>query len=278
MDAAVAVPLKKKLEVLKDIILSLKKVLVAYSGGVDSTFLLKVCASCLSDNVLAVTAVSPTYTKKELRLAKQIACDLGVSHKIIHTDELDNPNFKANPQNRCYFCKLELFSKLKKIAKQRSIPYVLDGSNSDDLGDYRPGRKAKNELGIRSPLEEAGLSKSDIRKLSKELGLKTWDASSGACLASRFAYGGEINKRDLEMIEKAESYLQTLGFKMARVRHYRLSDSAKLARIEVDKRRIKKVISHKLAVISHLKKLGYNYVTIDLEGYRLGSMNMRIKR
>ena len=271
--------LKRKLDKLKEVISSYKKVIIAYSGGVDSTFLVKCCLSFLGENsVLAVTAVSPTYTHKELITAEVIARDLGVTHKIISTNEVDNPDFKANPENRCYYCKQELFSKLKSIARKEGINFILDGSNLDDLKDYRPGRKAKDELGVRSPLAEVGLTKEDIRKLSKEFGLKTWDAPQAACLASRFAYGQEISVEDLKRIDKAEDYLRSLGFRMVRVRHYQLPDKTRLARIEVDKKDVIQVANRKSQIANRLKKLGYNYVTLDLEGYRTGSMNVSIKR
>lgn len=267
-------PLKRKLKKLKDIIISCKKVIIAYSGGVDSSFLLKCCLDYLGkESVLAVTAVSPTYTRKELAAAKEIAQGLGISHSIISTEEVDNPNFRFNPRNRCYYCKTELFSKLKSIAQRKGIGFVLDGTNADDLKDYRPGSQAKEELGVRSPLAEAGMTKADIRQLSRKFGLKTWDAPQAACLASRFAYGQEIAPEDLGRIEKAEDYLRSLGIKMVRVRHYLLIDKTRLARIEVEKGDIQAIASRKSQVASRIKELGYNYVTLDLEGYRAGSMN-----
>ena len=272
-----AVPLKRKLNRLKDILLSYKKVLVAYSGGVDSSFLLKCCRDYLGANVLAVTAASPTYTKKELKTAREITRCLGASHKVIHTEEIDNPRFNTNPKNRCYYCKRELFSRLKAIAKREHINFILDGSNDDDLKDYRPGAQAKKELGIRSPLAEAGLTKKDIRRLSYRVGLKTWDHPQSACLASRFAYGQKIDRKDLARIARAEDYLRSLGCKLVRLRHYQLPDKTKLARLEVNKKDIKKITSYQLPVTSYLKKLGYDYVTLDLEGYRMGSMNEGLK-
>lgn len=267
-------PLKRKLEELKSIIISCKKAVIAYSGGVDSSFLLKCCLDYLGkDNVLAVTAVSPTYTRKELTAAKEIAKGLGISHSIISTDEVDDPNFRSNPANRCYYCKTELFSKLKSIAQRKGIGLVLDGTNADDLKDYRPGRQAKEELGVRSPLAEAGLNKADIRQLSRKFGLKTWDAPQAACLASRFAYGQVIAPEDLGRVEKAEDYLRSLGIKMVRVRHYLLSDKTRLARIEVEKGDIQAIAGRGPQVVARIKELGYNYVTLDLEGYRTGSMN-----
>lgn len=273
---ALALP-RRKLDKLKGILLSYKRVLVAYSGGVDSSFLLKCCSDFLGkNNVLAVTAASATYTRKELNTAKEITRDLGVTHKIISTSEVDDPSFKANPVNRCYYCKSELFSRLKSLAEKEHTAYILDGSNLDDLKDYRPGRQAKEELGVHSPLAEAGLTKKEIRQLSKEFGLKTWDAPQMACLASRFAYGEEITIENLKRIEKAEEYIRSLGIKLVRLRHYQLPDKTKLARIEVDKKEIKKITDYRLSIIDYLQKLGYNYVTLDLEGYRSGSMNLGI--
>ncbi len=270
--------LKKKLNKLAGILRVYRKTLVAFSGGVDSTFLLKCCRDYLGgENVLAVTAVSPTYTRKELEAAKETAGELGVTHRIISTNEVDNPNFKANPQDRCYYCKSELFSKLQEMAGKEGIGFVLDATNADDLKDYRPGSLAKKECGVHSPLAESGLSKQEIRRLSKELGLKTWDAPQAACLASRFAYGQEIRTKDLSRVEQAEDFIRSLGFKMVRLRHYQLPDKTLLARVEVDAEDIERVTSHKSQVTSKLKKLGYNYVTLDLEGYRSGSMNIGIK-
>lgn len=266
--------LKRKLEKLRSIIISCKKAIIAYSGGVDSSFLLKCCLDCLGrGNVLAVTAVSPTYTRKELKTAREICRGLEVSHRVISTEEADNPDFRSNPANRCYYCKTELFSKLKALAQSKGFGFVFDGTNADDLKDYRPGRKAKEELGVRSPLAESGLNKQDIRNLSRKFGLETWDAPQGACLASRFAYGQEISPKDLGRIEKAEDYLRSLGIKMVRVRHYLLTDKTRLARIEVEKEDIQALIDHKSRIVNRIKELGYNYVTLDLEGYRTGSMN-----
>ena len=271
--------LKKKLNRLSGLLRSYQRVLVAFSGGVDSSFLLKCCRDYLGrKNVLAITAVSPTYTRKELAAAKDLAGELNVRHRIIHTNEVDDPDFKANPENRCYYCKSELFSKLREMARKEGIGFVLDATNADDLKDYRPGSLAKKECGVHSPLAEAGLSKKEIRQFSKEFGLKTWDAPQAACLASRFAYGQEIGIEDLKRVEAAEEYIRSLGFKMARLRHYQLPDKTLLARVEVDVKDIKKAASHRSLVTSQLKKIGYNYVTLDLEGYRSGSMNEGIKR
>lgn len=247
-------------------------VLVAYSGGVDSTFLLKVCVDTLKDNVLAVTADAPTYPKEELYFSKKITGQLGVRHRVIKTYELRDRRFIANSINRCYFCKKELFSRLKEIAGSNRLNFVVDATNISDKKDFRPGRRAKQELGIRSPLEEAGLTKKDIRKFSNRLGLATWDKPSLACLASRIAYGIKISPALLSRIDKAEQYLKGLGFKQLRLRHYN-----GLCRIEVLKNEIPGLISKRERIVERLKKLGYVYITVDLEGYRTGSVNAVLK-
>lgn len=262
-----------KFEKLKHILSSMRSVVIAYSGGVDSTFLLKVAADVLGDKVLAVTAVSPTYQRQELEFSRLMAKSLNVKHKIIRTSELNNARFVSNPVNRCYFCKKELFGSLKKIAKEKKIDFVIDASNASDKFDYRPGTKAKEEFKIRSPLSEAELTKKEIRVLSKKLKLSTWDKPSLACLASRIPYGSKISENVLERIYKAETVLNSMGFKQVRLRHY-----DELCRIEVAKKDIRRLINSRSLVIDKLKKLGYNYITVDLEGYRTGSMNEVIKK
>lgn len=244
-------------------------VLVAFSGGVDSAFLLKAASLVLpADKILAVTAYSATYPKEELMFAKDIARSFGVRHKIIKTYELEDKRFTANPVNRCYFCKKELFGRLKDIARRFKFNFVADASNISDRQDFRPGNKAKKELKIRSPLQEAALSKEDVRLLSKRLGLITWNKPALACLASRLPYGKEITPPILRRINKAEVFLRQLGFLQVRLRHYN-----GLCRIEVLKEDIPKImIKHEL-IVEKLKRLGYNYVTVDLEGYRTGSLN-----
>ncbi|RKY02493.1 ATP-dependent sacrificial sulfur transferase LarE [Candidatus Poribacteria bacterium] len=260
-----------KLERLRDIVRGLESVLVAFSGGVDSTFLLKVCLDVLGrENVLAVTAESELYPREEVEGARTLAESLGARWRLIRTDELCNEAFASNPPERCYYCKMELFSKLKEIAGEEGLKHVVDGSNADDVGDWRPGMRAAEELGIVSPLKEAGLGKEEIRKLSKEMGLPTWDKPSMACLASRFPYGHRITPEELRMVGEAERFIRGLGFKQVRVRHH-----GKLARIEVEPSGIERLASAGIRerVARKLKELGYTWVTVDLQGYRTGSMN-----
>jgi len=243
--------------------------LIAFSGGADSTFLLKVASEVLPKNkILAVTANSATYPPEELAFAKKIAKSFGARYKVIKTDELRDKRFVSNPVNRCYFCKKELFARLARIAVQNKLNVVCDASNISDKLDFRPGDKAKKELNIRSPLVEAGFSKEDIRKLSRKIGLGTWDKPSLACLASRIPYGTKISSGLLKRIDSAERCLRNIGFKQVRVRHYN-----GLCRIEVSKDEIPQLLIRRKQVVDKLKKIGYNFVTIDLEGYRTGSLN-----
>ena len=254
----------------------MKQALVAYSGGADSTFLLKVAVDTLGkQNVLAVTAKSETYTSSELKDAVKNAKRIGARHIIISTNELKNPDFRKNPADRCYYCKSELFNRLKKIAKKENIKFVIDASNADDLKDYRPGAKAKNELGIRSPLQESGFTKNDIRRFSKKLGLSTWDKPAMACLASRLPYGEKIEADKLRKIEAAEEFLGRLGFRQVRVRCH-----GDMARIEVPSVDIKRLNKDEIRgkITARLKALGFLYITLDLQGYRTGSLNEVLKR
>ncbi len=266
--------LADKLASLKRKICGYKSCVVAFSGGQDSAFLLKICSDLLEPGkLLAVTAVSATYPKAELEKAKRLAKEIGVRLKIIRTAELSNKKFSANPVKRCYFCKKELFTKLIKIARQNKLNFVLEASNLSDKSDYRPGSIAKKELGIESPLVEAGFSKEDIRKFSKKLGLSSWKKPSLACLASRIPYGIKITNGLLRRIDRAEEYLISLGFKQVRLRHYN-----GLCRIEVDRNDLRRLLKQRQRIVKRLKNLGYHYITLDLEGYRQGSLNEVIKK
>lgn len=245
-------------------------VVIAFSGGVDSTFLLKAAAEVLPKRkILAVTASSATYPQEELLFSKEMAKRIGVRHKIIFTDELRDARFISNPVNRCYFCKSELFCRLKRLAEKEGLKYVADASNLSDKSDLRPGALAKKEQGIRSPLEEAGLTKEDIRSLSRKAGLCTWNKPALACLASRIPYGTKITPQLLKRVNQAECFLTKNGFRQVRVRDY-----GKFARIEVLKKELPQIISMHERIVDKFKKLGYNYITVDLEGYRTGSMNL----
>jgi len=260
---------------LKQILEGFGKVVIAFSGGVDSSFLLKAAKDALPDkDVLAVTAVSETYTGSELKQAKRFAKELGVRHKVIFTNELKDKNFIKNPVDRCYYCKKELFGKLTEIVKKEGFNYGLDASNTDDARDYRPGSKAKKEFGIRSPLMEAGFSKDDIRRHSKGLKLETAGMPSMACLASRFPYGEEINKKALKKIDSAEDFIKRQGISQVRVRCH-----DNIARIEVEKENIKIFMNKRICdkITKRLRQLGFKYIALDLEGYRTGSLNEVLK-
>ena len=260
---------QKKLAKLEKILAALNSAVVAYSGGVDSSFLLHVAYECLGNRVLAVTAVSETYTKQELLFARKFCRQFHIPHKVIKTYELADKNFSDNPRNRCYFCKKELFKRLQALAKKYSYSQVIDASNFDDRLDMRPGDQAKKELGIRSPLSEVKLTKKEIRSVSKRMRLSSWNRPQMACLASRIQYENPITRKRLVRIEKAEHLLKKYFDSAANIR---VRDYSDLARIEVDKKSISSLLKHK-GFVRRLKNLGFRYITVDLEGFRSGSMN-----
>ena len=262
--------LHKKKQRLEEYLRGLGSVAVAFSSGVDSTFLLQVAHNVLGDKAIAVTARSCSFPVRELNEAKKFCKAKGIEHIIVESEELSIDGFSQNPKNRCYLCKKELFTKIKNIAAERGIAFVAEGSNTDDNGDYRPGLMAVSELEVKSPLREAELSKAEIRQLSKEMELPTWDKQSFACLSSRFVYGETITEEKLSMVDKGEQRLLDLGFHQVRVRIH-----GNIARIEIDRSEFEKIIQPEIAneLNAYLKELGFLYVTLDLGGYQMGSMN-----
>ena len=259
---------------LGDLLAGYQSVLIAFSGGVDSAYLAIAAHETLGERALAVTADSPSYPDTHRQLALSIARDFQFRHEMIRTAELERPEYRANPANRCYYCKDELYSQLAAIARTRGFAVVVDGNNADDRGDYRPGRQAAREHGVRSPLDEANLTKDEIRQLAREAGLASWDAPASACLSSRIPYGQEVTDERLRQIERAEQALRDLGFRVFRVRHH---DT--VARLEIAKAEMPRALDPEInaALVSQLKAAGYQYVSLDLQGYRLGSLNEALR-
>jgi uncharacterized protein len=267
--------LQEKKAQLAGILKKYERLVIAFSGGVDSSFLLAMACKVLGDKVTAVTAESPVHPLRERKAAADLALALQVDHVIIQSHEMELPDFLANPENRCYICKRHVFGQFFKIAAKLDIETVAHGVNLDDLSDYRPGQQAAEELGVPAPLVEAGLTKKEIRLLSREMGLPTWDKPSMACLASRIPYGSAVTPRKLSMVEAAEGFLLQLGVKTCRVRHH-----GSVARIEIDPADFDRALAPKnrIRILNQLKKIGFVHVALDLKGYTMGSMNREITK
>lgn len=265
----------QKLNQVKTLFSQMEQALIAYSGGIDSTLVAKIAYDVLGDRALAITAVSPSLLPEELEEAKIQAATIGIKHELIETHEMDNPNYTSNPVNRCYFCKSELHDTLKPLALKRGYAYIVDGVNADDLQDYRPGIQAAKERGARSPLAEVGLTKTEIRQLSQQLGLPWWDKPAQPCLSSRFPYGEEITINKLQRVGRAEIYLRKLGYNNLRVR-----SESDTARIELPPDQIQEfVLNTDLPnLVAQFQSYGFIYVTLDLEGYRSGKLNQVLGR
>ena len=267
--------LEEKKQHLIEFVRNYESALVAFSGGVDSALLAFVTNRVLGERSLAVTAISPSVSELQREMAQDFARKYKLNHRVIHTQEMEDPNYTSNPVNRCYFCKTELYTYLKRLREDWNLEVIFDGSNADDVGDYRPGRQAASEKGVVSPFIEVGINKAEIRALSRKWELPTWDQPAMPCLSSRFPYGVGITEEKLRQVDQAESFLRTLGLKNFRVRHHE-----NLARIEVDRDEMARILDPELFdKISHqFKSLGYQYVTLDLQGFRSGSLNEILKR
>ncbi|HZI78429.1 MAG TPA: ATP-dependent sacrificial sulfur transferase LarE [Vicinamibacterales bacterium] len=259
---------------LRELLSGYSSAIVAFSGGVDSAYLSVVATQVLGAGALCVTADSPSYPEHHRSLARQVAQAFALRHEVVATAELERPEYRANPVNRCYYCKDELYTTLTALASSRAIDVVLDGNNADDRGDYRPGRQAAREHGVRSPLDEVGLTKAEIRELSRAAGMATWDEPASACLSSRIPYDHEITNEKLRMVDQAEDALRALGFRVCRVRHH---DT--LARLELGRDEIARALDEAVRdeILRALRAVGYRQVAVDLQGYRMGSLNEGIK-
>jgi pyridinium-3,5-biscarboxylic acid mononucleotide sulfurtransferase len=259
---------------LYDVLASFESVIVAFSGGVDSAYLAWAATRVLGPAALCVTADSPSYPDYHRQLAVRVARDFGLHHEFVRTSEFEQAEYRANPVNRCYYCKSELYDVLSRLAASRGIAMIVDGSNADDRSDYRPGRTAAREFGVRSLLDEADLTKSDIRELSRRAGLPTWDEPASACLSSRIPYNSEVTTEKLGMIERAEAVLRHMGFRVCRVRHH-----DQLARLEIGADELNRALDPAVRehIVRELRAIGYQHVTIDLRGYRMGSLNEGVR-
>jgi len=268
--SAEEVSLDEKDKRLRQLVRDFGSVIIAFSGGVDSAYLAYVASDELGERALAVTGDSASYPTFQRELADQLIRTFGIRHKMLLTDEFNDPNYTSNPANRCYFCKSELYDKLGALAAERGFQVICDGTNADDLGDWRPGRQAARERGVRSPFVECSMTKRDIRELSRRAGLPTWDQPASACLSSRIPYGEVVTIEKLSAVDRADQFLRQLGFRQVRVRHH-----GDIARIEIAAEELPRALDPALSlrITTELKELGFRYVTVDLEGYRTGSLN-----